>query len=247
MLNKTIERRWQQSSSRYSELVQEELHLEVNERWKSYIIEKLPKREHLNILDIGCGPGFFSLVLGDMGHRVVGIDISENMIREAKANTASVGVKDEFYVMDSHELEFEDSSFDVIISRNVVWTLYDPERAYDEWVRCLRGNGRMIIFDANWNLPLHDKKLRRHKKEDEQKFRKLYGKPCETCEDEKLSRNMDREVPLSKIQRPQWDKEKLEKMGLQVSCDLDAYVMLWNEQRKLRYRTTPMFMIYAKK
>ncbi|MEW9080452.1 hypothetical protein [Terrisporobacter glycolicus] len=32
----------------------------------------------------------------------------------------------EFYIMDSHILEFEDNYFDLIVSRNVTWTLYNP-------------------------------------------------------------------------------------------------------------------------
>lgn len=37
----------------------------------------------LNILDIGCGAGFFEVLFGTMGHRVTGIDLSKSMVEKA--------------------------------------------------------------------------------------------------------------------------------------------------------------------
>ena len=42
-----------------------------------------------------------------------------------------------FLVMDAEKLEFEDASFDMVISRNLTWTLPHAEEAYQEWKRVL--------------------------------------------------------------------------------------------------------------
>jgi len=41
-------------------------------------------KENLKILDLGCGPGLYSALLAQKGHRVTGVDFSENSINYAK-------------------------------------------------------------------------------------------------------------------------------------------------------------------
>ena len=40
--------------------------------------------------------------------------------------------------MDAQNLEFKDASFDIVIARNVTWTLPDVPKAYDEWLRVFK-------------------------------------------------------------------------------------------------------------
>ena len=61
-----------------------------------------------------------------------------------------------FRKMDCHALDFPDATFDLIISRNVVWTLYDPTKAYGEWTRVLKPKGSIVVFDAAWNKEFHN-------------------------------------------------------------------------------------------
>ena len=55
----------------------------------------------LRILDIGCGAGFFSIILSEMGHTVHGIDITPNMIDEANQLAESLNSDATFSVMDA--------------------------------------------------------------------------------------------------------------------------------------------------
>ena len=55
-------------------------------------------------------------------------------------------------------------SFDLIVSRNVIWNLEYPEEALAEWARVLAPGGRMVYFDANWYLYLYDEELRAKKR-----------------------------------------------------------------------------------
>lgn len=45
-------------------------------------------------------------------------------------------------------LPFKDGSFDLIVSRNVIWNLEYPEQALEEWERVLAPGGRMIYFEC---------------------------------------------------------------------------------------------------
>ena len=98
--------------------------------WKQEIIKRLPKLDHIKALDLGCGPGFASMVLAEYGCEVIGIDYSKKMIEVAKQVAKENGFENiEYIAMDAQNLLFEDSSFDFIFTRNVTWTLPDVEKA----------------------------------------------------------------------------------------------------------------------
>ena len=120
---------WEDGSF-YGEYVSEELNDERKNLWKERIRKRLKGSGSLRVLDIGCGPGFFSCILSEEGHRVTGIDRSADMLRYAAINADRLGVKPEFKIMDAGALEFEDDEFDLIISRNVTWTFREPEKTY---------------------------------------------------------------------------------------------------------------------
>jgi 2-polyprenyl-3-methyl-5-hydroxy-6-metoxy-1,4-benzoquinol methylase len=61
------------------------------------------------------------------------IDVTEEMIQCANINAQQEGVSPEFIVMDSQYLAFMEETFDIVISRNVVWTLTRPKDAYRDW------------------------------------------------------------------------------------------------------------------
>ena len=74
-----------------------------------------------------------------------GIDYSEQMLMHALENAKDIipDIADSitFRKMDAQNLEFEDNSFDVILSRNLTWGLEHPVKAYQEWLRVLCPGG----------------------------------------------------------------------------------------------------------
>src|SRR4029077_7995734 len=89
-------------------------------------------------LDAGCGTGFLSFELAARGHRVTGVDFAPAMVAEARRKAAPRGVPIWFEEADAEQLPFAPGSFDLVISRHVLWTLPHPEAAIDEWIRVLR-------------------------------------------------------------------------------------------------------------
>lgn len=80
-----IEDYWTKRSPEFKKLRREELHSEKNELWRQEICKHFPPDKVLKILDIGCGSGFYAILLSKLGYEVTGIDLTESMIADAKA------------------------------------------------------------------------------------------------------------------------------------------------------------------
>ena len=158
MQNDKIKEYWEGEAGIYSEGIKAELKSETAENWKNLILEYAPEKEHLEVLDVGCGPGFFEIMLGKEGHHVTGIDITENMIHEAKENVKAAGLSADLMTMDCHNLNFPDETFDMVICRNITWTLDDPQKAYKEWLRVLKTGKELSskLFMSDKKRPVWD-------------------------------------------------------------------------------------------
>src|ERR1700724_2912956 len=92
-------------------------------------------RGTLEALDVGCGTGFLSLELAGRGHRVTGVDFAPQMLAEARKKAVAQGLAVRFEEGDAEQLRFVAGSFDLVMTRHVLWTLPHPEQAVDEWIR----------------------------------------------------------------------------------------------------------------
>jgi len=130
--------------------------------WKNFFSKELGEKR-LRILDVGTGTGFLSLSLAEIGHEVVGIDLAEGMISSARKLADDRGLDLDLMVGDAESLDFDDDSFDVVVSRWVLWTLPDPEKAISEWMRVLKPGGRAYEFGVS--RPVEKDGLRRQIRE----------------------------------------------------------------------------------
>jgi phosphatidylethanolamine/phosphatidyl-N-methylethanolamine N-methyltransferase len=98
------------------------------------------------ILEVGVGTGI-SLPGYSSASRIVGIDLSEAMLRKARKRVAelSLGNVERLEVMDAEHLSFPDASFDVVVAHYVLSTVPNPEAALDELARLLRPGGEIVI------------------------------------------------------------------------------------------------------
>lgn len=135
---------WTGRTDGYSQVNKEELASEQKRVWGGMLIKKIdahfPGRapEEIRVLDIGTGPGFFSILLAEKGYQVTAVDYTVSMLTAAAENAGEMAKKIRFQQMNAEKLEFAGDSFDVIVSRNLTWNLHQPERAYREWVRVLK-------------------------------------------------------------------------------------------------------------
>ena len=100
------------------------------------------------ILDVGVGTGI-SLTQYSSRNRIVGVDLSEPMLRRAKArmHRHRLGHVETLAVMDAERLGFADSSFDVVVAQFVITAVPDPEAALDEFARVVKPGGEIVLVN----------------------------------------------------------------------------------------------------
>jgi len=121
----------------------------LREAWLATLRAALPPPS-CDVLDVGAGTGFLSVLCAELGHRVVGIDLAEGMLVHARAKAAALTPTPLFRLGDAREPPFPPGSFDAVVSRALLWTLPDPDRAFTAWRRLLRPAGRLLLFDCLW-------------------------------------------------------------------------------------------------
>jgi arsenite methyltransferase len=103
------------------------------------------------VLDLGSGAGFDCFLaakkVGDSG-KVIGVDMTQEMIDKANANARKYGDKNiEFRLGEIEKLPVENDSIDVAISNCVINLVPDKKKAFKEIYRVLKKGGKMYISD----------------------------------------------------------------------------------------------------
>ncbi len=103
------------------------------------------------VLDLGSGAGFDAFLaakkVGNRG-RVIGLDMTEEMVLKAKKNAKKYNYKNvEFKLGDIEDMPIESNSIDVIISNCVINLSPDKKRVFSEAHRVLKKGGKMFVSD----------------------------------------------------------------------------------------------------
>jgi phosphatidylethanolamine/phosphatidyl-N-methylethanolamine N-methyltransferase len=100
------------------------------------------------ILEVGVGTGI-SLPGYDRRLRLVGVDLSEPMLRKARARVRAQRLAhvDGLAVMDARRLAFADAAFDVVVAQYVITAVPQPEATLDEFARVVKPGGEIILVN----------------------------------------------------------------------------------------------------
>ena len=229
---------WTKRAHNFNIVRKNELNSSISERWREEIVHFLPEGKVLQILDVGTGTGYFAILLSQIGHQVTGIDLTDAMLKEARDNAALYQVHPTFQQMDAQKLAFLDQSFDVVISRNLTWTLPDPESAYREWMRVLKPGGVLLNFDANYGAVDFTDTSDLPKNHAHNQIENTLMQECE---------DIKRQLSISNYARPAWDLEALSNSGVQqFQIDVGVSQRVYIEKNAF-YNPTPLFAVCGKK
>ena len=238
---------WTVRSDSYSRQNLQEMNNWKRRAWREKILSMAPADGKLEILDVGTGPGFFAINLALAGHSVTGVDVTEEMLCHARENAAAYGAAPRFLHQSGDALPFPDGSFDLVVSRNVLWNLERPVQALREWCRVLRPGGRLVYFDANWYLYLFDPQVAAEREQSRQTLAAEHALPV-PGEKVRMLEDIARMLPLSRCRRPDWDREVLEALGMELVA-VQEYIgpEVLSIRERLEYQPNPMFMVCAQK
>lgn len=255
---KEITAYWNERSTTYSNGVVDELADSRRVAWEhtldsltQSVFKRARKSERVpRVLDLGCGPGFFSVIFTSAGCEVDAVDASPAMLDRARENLVAERLADRvsLHCCDIGALPFSSNTFDVAISRNVTWLMRDPGSTYAEWLRVLAPGGKLLVFDANWYRYLVDPAVDAQRMADQQHQVPEDPDAQATPDEELRCERIAARLPLTSVLRPEWDVQALAKLGaIHVRADTAIWRELWTEEEALFYGSSPLFLVEATK
>lgn len=151
-INEEISNYWSEGSDKYDSCAGHGiLHEEEETEWINFLNTIIPENTK-NVLDVGAGTGFLTLLLAKMGYEVKSLDLSVGMQEKAKQKASDMGLSDKitFVISDAEDTNEESEKYDLVINRHLLWTLPNPQKAIKEWLRVVKKGGAVIIIDGDW-------------------------------------------------------------------------------------------------
>lgn len=133
---------YEQLAEAYAECVDTKPHNAYLERPAT--LELLSDVAGQRVLDAGCGPGVYTKWLVEQGAEVVGIDVSERMVEQARRRLDGKA-RIEQADLDTNLDRFDDDYFDLVLSSLVLDYVRDIETVFGQFSRLLRPNGRVVF------------------------------------------------------------------------------------------------------
>jgi ubiquinone/menaquinone biosynthesis C-methylase UbiE len=128
-------------------------HADESSPWYQIVLEFLPSVQCLQILEIACGRGGFSRLLGSKGASVTGADFSASAVaiaRERLLGHPSLADRVDFVQADAQNMPFDDNIFDIVISCETIEHIPNPCAAVREMYRVCKPGGTLYLTTPNY-------------------------------------------------------------------------------------------------
>lgn len=129
------------------------LSLNIDKGWRRKAVHELVDTEApLNILDVACGTGDFTIEIAQkapQGSKVIGIDLSEGMMKIGREKIAAAGVQAEMIQGDCEALPYSENTFDRISVGFGVRNFEHLELGLQEMCRVLKKDGKLVILELS--------------------------------------------------------------------------------------------------
>ena len=131
-----VETKWTEDSGDYNDITQKQLRDKKTVAYWTRELKSLLGTQPLRILEVGCGPGFMSILMARLGHDVKAVDGAIGMVEKAKENMRKQNVQVEVCEEDAVTLPEEEAG--------------TPEQAFCRWKEVLKPGGKIIYFDGDY-------------------------------------------------------------------------------------------------
>lgn len=134
----------------------------------AHMVKKLVDESEVEnplIVDFGCGPGVLTSMIAKLipNAKVVGTDLSEDMLNIARKNAAEQNLNIEFYQHDSHKpFSLDGKPADVLVSRNMLHRLASLEAGLTAMAKTVRKRGGKVLNVSFRNLNDLDTEAQKH-------------------------------------------------------------------------------------
>ena len=129
------------------------LSLNIDKGWRKKAVRELTdSASPLNVLDVACGTGDFTIEIAQKvaeGSKVIGIDLSEGMMKIGREKIAAAGVSATMVQGDCEELPYGDATFDRISVGFGVRNFEHLEIGLAEMCRVLKQDGKLVILELS--------------------------------------------------------------------------------------------------
>jgi ubiquinone/menaquinone biosynthesis C-methylase UbiE len=119
------------------------------------VLGAIHAQEGEQILEIGCGSGWYTRELARACARVTATDYAPSPLAQAQRNVGPLASKVDFRLQDAQELSFPDATFDKVLMSEVIEHVPKPERAIAEAARVLRPGGLLVASTPSRFSPLN--------------------------------------------------------------------------------------------
>lgn len=192
-----IARYWDKQSAIWRDEKQEAWMMPETKYWSDYFADLKKSLSGIRALEVGTASGYFANILTLAGFEVDAVDISPNMVAEAKQVSHSLQLHVNYQVMNAEELSFPDNQFDLVFTRLMTWTIPDLEKCYQSIYRVLKPGGVLVNFDGDFG----DYKFTQEGHE---------NYPAEIMEEANIIKS---KLAVSRYRRPEKDEEILKAIG----------------------------------
>ncbi len=140
-----VQKKWNNNSDQWAMQIRSGQDVYRHEFLEPVFMKFLGDIASLDVLDGGCGEGTSSRMLARAGARVSAIDLSQKMIENAKQYESEHPLDISYYQGSAAEMEFADSSFDLVTSWMALSDMSCYAAAMKEFSRVLRPGGRLMF------------------------------------------------------------------------------------------------------
>jgi ubiquinone/menaquinone biosynthesis C-methylase UbiE len=107
-----------------------------------------------DLLEIGSGTGWFTILARREGYRAVGVDVSWELVEFARKRAAAAGIEAPFHVASAESLPLPDATFDVAYANSVMEHVRPWREAVAEAYRVLKPGGLLFVGTTNRLYPV---------------------------------------------------------------------------------------------